>query len=227
MAKLKYGAVVTDSRGSIGGMVFSRDRFGAVARQKTQPRAASSTARTLVQAGLANLSQRWGTTLSQSQRNAWEALATSNPVTDVFGNSHALSGMQLYVRCNQLRRQVGLAYIDTAPGSQATTALATMSLTVTTAPLVRISYTATPLGAGDRLYIRATPPLSPGIGNVSPYLAFCSFSGLAQASTYTFTSDYTAKFGSPITGRAISVEVRTMRDANGKLSTALTAKVTV
>ncbi len=227
MAKIKFGAVITDSRGSIGGITFSKNRFGAVARRLTIPTGRLSNRATRVRSRQASFARRWGSVLTLVQRNAWITLAGLNPVTDVFGNAHALSGMQLYCRVNQVRAQVGLALVDAAPADQVVTGLVTATMEATTAPLVRVTFTVTPLAADHRLYIFATENLPPGIGNVAGRFRFVSFSGLAQASTYTFTGDYTARFGNPVSGRAIWFGVATERDGRGRVSVPIVSQVIV
>lgn len=227
MPKVKYGAVITDSRGSIDGVTFSKNRGGSFTRKRTVPTRKQTSYNSTVRATHATLSKRWSSTLTAAQRTGWGTLANANPVTDVFGNTRYLSGYQFYIRVNQVRLQCGLAYLDTAPADQAGTALGTATMTVTTAPLVRVAFTATPTDADHRLYIFATPPLSPGKANVTGLYKFVSKSGVSQASPYTFTSDYTSRFGNPITGKTIWFRITTERDTRGVLLPSLVRSVTV
>ncbi len=227
MAKLRYGSVITDARGSIEGITLTKGRFGAVAKARANPTRKLTALNTNYQAGLATVTKRWGSALTQAQRDGWKALAAANPITDVYGNLHALTGLQMFTRVNQVRRAVGLSILDASPADQTATALVTIAVAVTTAPLVSIAFTATPLSVGHRLYIFATQPLSPGRDSVESELRFIGVSGLAVASPFNATTLYTTRFGNPISGRASSFHVFTERDDRGVVMAGLFAKINV
>lgn len=218
MAKLKFGAVISDARGSIEGVTFSQGRFGAFARKRAVPRLQTTAFNTVVRGRLANFARRWFGTLTAVQRTAWIDLAIANPVIDVFGNSHALTGQQLYIRVNQLRAQAGLAVLDAAPADQAVTGLVTMSVVATAPATLTLTFTVTPLSAGHRLYIFASPSLSPGKVATRADMKFIGVSAAAQASTYAAGTQYTTRFGNMISTKLISVSVAVLRDDRGALS---------
>jgi hypothetical protein len=223
MAKVKFGAVISDTRGSVGGITFSRARSGSVVRASSNPRF-QQTARTQpVRSSLANLSKRWFATLIQAQRALWILLAAANPVTDVFGNTHVLTGQQFYIRVNQLRTSAGLAYIDDAPADQAVIALLSLSVVATAPATLTVTFTGSPLDGSHRLYIYASPSLSPGKVASKKDCKFIGVSGLAQASTFAAGALYTARFGNMIATKLITVFVAAFRDDRGVLSPFLTA----
>lgn len=193
MAKLKFGAVISDARGSIEGVTFSKGRAGSFARRRVVPRAQVTAFNSAVRVRLANFARRWFGSLTAIQRTAWIALAVANPVTDVFGNTHILSGQQLYIRVNQLRAQAGLVALDVAPADQAVTGLITMIVTATAPATLSISFTVTPLSAGHRLYIFASPSLSPGRIATKADMKFIGVSALAQASPYAAGAQYATR----------------------------------
>ncbi len=227
MPKLRYGAVITDSRGSMDGVTYSKNKGGAFARKRSVPTHKMTAYNSVIRARHATLSKRWSATLSAAQRTGWVNLANANPVTDVFGNTRYLSGFQFYCRVNGVRGQCGLSFLDTAPADQAGTGLLTITMTATTAPLVQVAFTATPTDADHRLYIFATPPLPNGKTNVTGLMKFVSKSGVSQASSYTFTGDYTSRFGNPIAGLSITFRVTTERDTRGVLLPSLLQTVAV
>jgi len=218
VAKLKFGAVISDARGSIEGVTFSKGRAGAFARKRGVPRLQQSARTSGVRVGISNLARSWVSVLTQAQRDAWIALAVINPVTDVFGNSHILTGQQLYIRVNRLRAQAGLTALSAAPADQSVTGLATLTVTATAPATLSLAFTATPLAAGHRLYIFATPPLSPGKLATKSDMAFLGVSATAQASPFAAGSLYAARFGDMISTRLISVSVAVLRDDRGALS---------
>ena len=227
MPKLRYGAVITDSRGSMDGVTYSKNKGGSFARKRSVPTNKLTSYNSVIRARQATLSKRWSSTLSAAQRTGWGTLANANPVTDVFGNTRYLSGFQFYCRVNGVRGQCGLAFLDAAPADQAGTALTSITMTATVVPVVSVVFAATPLDADHRLYIFATPPHSNGKTNVTGLLKFVSKSGVSQASPYTFTADYTSRFGNPITGRSITFRVTTERDTRGVLLPSILQTVAV
>lgn len=223
MAKLKYGAVVADARGAVGGVVFGSGRFGPFVRRGSVPRRQQTAVNTRVRGSLANLARRWFGTLSQFQRDGWVALAAANPVSDVFGNLYALSGQQFYIRVNQVRFAAGLSGLDTAPADQSVTGIVTLSVNAVAPNTLTISFTVSPLAAGHRLYIFASPSLSPGRVATKRDMKFIGVSGLAIASPFNASSLYGARFGNMTVGKRIWVSVAVLRDDRGALAPALIA----
>ena len=74
--KLKFGAIVTDGRGKIGGHVMSKNRGGAYMRTKVTPSNPRSTAQTTVRSHLTTLSQGWRG-LSATAIAAWNSAVSS------------------------------------------------------------------------------------------------------------------------------------------------------
>ncbi len=227
MPKIRFGAVITDSRGSMDGVTYSKNKAGSFARKRSVPTHKVTSYNSTIRARQATLSKRWSSTLTLAQRAGWTTLAGLNPVVDVFGNTRYLSGFQFYCRVNGVRGQCGLAFIDAAPADQAGTGLLTAVVTATVVPVVSVAFTGTPLDADHRLYIFATPPLPNGKSNVTGLFKFVSKSGVSQASPYTFTADYTSRFGNPIAGMSITFRVTTERDTRGVLLPALLSTVAV
>lgn len=219
MAKLRYGTVVTDARGSVEGTTFTAGRFGPVARGRRKPRLQQTSFTTPIRATLVTLSKRWSSTLTQAQRDAWLALAVANPITDVFGNAHALTGHQLYIRANQLLIRAGQPTIDTAPVDQAITGIASASITAAAAATLTVTFAPTPLPAGHRLYLSATPNLSPGRTPDKSQMRFIGVSPLAQASTFAAGSLYTTRLANLIATRRISIAIQIFRDTRAILTT--------
>jgi hypothetical protein len=223
VAKIKFGAVISDSRGSVEGITFSRNRFGGFVRKRQVPRRQQTTFTQPVRSAIATLSRDWFGALSQVQRDGWVALAAANPVTDVFGNNHILTGQQFFIRVNQIRRQAGLSFVSSAPADQAVTGLATLSVVATAPATLSISFTVSPLTAGHRLYLFATPSLSPGKVASKQDASFIGVSGTAIASPFAAGSLYMARHGDMVSGRLVTVFASVLRDDRGALAPFLVA----
>lgn len=113
--------VYTAVSGSIGGTTYAHNKGGMYARGRGTPVNPNSARQQAVRNNLALLSTRWSQTLTQSQRDAWENWAANNLVTDAFGEPLQLSGQQMYIRCNAIRKSAmatAIATVDDGPTVQ-------------------------------------------------------------------------------------------------------------
>ena len=107
--------VYTQASGSIGGLTYSHNRGGLYTRARSIPTNPNSTEQQTVRAAFGSLSQRWTQTLTETQRDEWENYAALTPVTNRLGDELILSGQQMYIRCNTVRIQCGVAEVDDGP----------------------------------------------------------------------------------------------------------------
>lgn len=116
MANIKYGPIVADIRGSIAGTCFSRGAGGPIARNAPKPCNPKSALQNVIRAGLARLTQYWGGTLEEVDRQAWRDYAAATSWTNRVGTAANVSGLSAFVRLNSLRIQAGLPIQESAPG---------------------------------------------------------------------------------------------------------------
>ena len=114
MALIKMGAWIVDVRGKIGGTVFTKGRSGAVARNKVTPVNPRTSRQSAVRAALGALSQAWRT-LTQAQRDAWNAAVSSFSKTNIFGDTVNPTGKNLYVGLNTNLEKVSASAIAVPP----------------------------------------------------------------------------------------------------------------
>lgn len=223
MAKIMFGQGVAEMRGSNAGNTFSRNRGGSYSRNRSTPLNPQSARQTSVRNSLTTITTAWSSTLTQAQRDGWTALAEAFPTTDVFGAALVLSGLQMYVRQNTTLLQAGLSRIDTAPVNLDVQSLLTFALSVDVSDAdFDVVFTPTPLAAGSRLQIFATPAFSPGISYVKNKLRLLTTQGDATASPLELASLWTAMFGSfPSVGQKVVFEGRIINAANGTVSSRL------
>lgn len=128
MAKIKFGALAADARGKIDGVVYSRNQFGAYIRQKVSPVQPQTDRQLLIRERMTTLSKRFSFVLTQILQLAWKSFAASTPVSDVFGNSQLLSGIQAYDRVNLVRMNLDEDPADTPPSDLAITGLTSLAV---------------------------------------------------------------------------------------------------
>ncbi len=115
MAVVKYGGGILDIRGSIGGQVHSKNRYGSYIRKKTVPVNPRSSAQNAVRAAMAAVTARWSAVLTQLQRDAWEVYAAAITVVNKLGESITLTGFNHFVRSNVARRNADQTFLNVAP----------------------------------------------------------------------------------------------------------------
>lgn len=94
--KVSFGGGVADGRGSIGGVTFSRNRYGSYARKRVVPVNPNTSeqvrARSTFQAAVTAWRQ-----LTDAQRAAWANYAAQTPVQDKLGATIYLTGLQAFM----------------------------------------------------------------------------------------------------------------------------------
>ena len=115
--------VIAAGSGSIGGCVWSRNRYGQYLRNRSIPVNPGSVYQDVVRAALGALSIAWVNELTDPERSAWDTYAAAVPTTDALGATRFILGINWYVAINTLRIQAGMARLDAAPIPQTRTSL--------------------------------------------------------------------------------------------------------
>lgn len=115
MALVQYGGGVLDARGSIGGQVHSRNRFGNYIRARTTPVNPQSSRQNAIRNAIQSLAQSWSTTLTQAERDAWEVYAAAITRQNKLGAQIKLTGFNHYIRSNSIRLQGGDPIVEAGP----------------------------------------------------------------------------------------------------------------
>jgi len=227
MAKIEYGAMVGSASGSVGGTVFSRNRYGTYMRRKGIPVNPDTAKQQNVRAALAGVSASWRG-LTAAQRLQWSTWAANNPIVDRMGNAQVLAGNAAYIQLNTRIVLTGEPGITAPPVTAGPDVLATMTLTgdigIGTS---EIAYTATPLGADEELWVNYAVVDSAGINYVKNLYKLCTMSAAAQASPYDFQSDVEARFGSLQVGQIVHVLASVFDHSTGLISLPRSASVTI
>lgn len=227
MALITTGPAVGQISGSISGQTFSRNRYGAYIRSRTKPVVSTSAQALLAKARLGNVSAQWSV-LSAAARASWATWAAEHPVVNRLGQSIILTGHAAYVQLNTRLDRAGDSWITAPPISAAPTPLLTASLTGDIgAGTTLLSFTATPLGADDRIWMTAALVDSAGINYIKNVTKLVSVTAKAQVTDYDYQADVEARFGTMIVGQKLIVFVGVFDSATGLLSTPLRAEVTV
>lgn len=117
MALVKYGGGIIQMSGSIAGNTHARNATSNYIRARTKPINPNTPGQQRVRTVLAELTERWYTTLSVLQRTNWGVYAKDTAMTNKLGETIYLSGFNHYIRSNSIRLQMAKTLIDEAPAA--------------------------------------------------------------------------------------------------------------
>lgn len=227
MAKFRPGPTIGEISGSIGCVTYSHNRYGAYIRERVIPVNPSSPNQQKVRGYLATASSNWRA-LTAAMRLTWRNWAATHTIIDKIGAAQNLSPNAAYVQLASRLLLFGSALPTAAPIVDAPTGLSSLVLEADIgAGDFDVTYTATPLGAGNALYIRAAVLNSASIQFDKNRLKFVGFSAAAQASPFDVKTLIENVFGTLQVGQIVVVQVAVMSTTTGLLSLPLRAQATV
>ena len=226
--KIKWGMMMTDGRGKLGGQVASKNRSGAYVRTKVTPVNPQSTAQSQVRASFASISALWRG-LTDKNRASWNEAVNNWQRTDIFGDLKTPSGFNLFMRlCTPLQNAFGDVIIaQYAPTPVEMPALSEVSATFSTAgsALELATSVAGDLDLDQYVYnVYATAPQSAGKSYVKNAFRLLGWVE-ADAATRDITDLYTDKFGALQAGDNVQIRVQALSRATGQLGVPLDVKV--
>lgn len=224
MAKIKFGMMMTDARGKLGGQVFSKNAAGAYVRTKVTPTNPRTTSQTSVRALFGSISQQWSA-LTEEVRKQFRTAVSDWARTDVFGDLKNPTGKALFQRLNNQAQAAGLPAVVTVPQKLEMPDEIVDSVGITiSAGEVKLNNVNT--DAATQIVISATAQLSAGtkfVKNRLRQIEAVSGSALTETGTY---SAYVSKFGVPATGDNIYFGVKYVL-ASGQASPMQTIKAVI
>lgn len=204
--KIKWGALVVDGRGKLGGHVAAQNRGGSYLRTKVTPSNPQSTFQTGVRNLFGSISAGWSD-LTAEQRNAWNNAVDNWKRTNIFGDLKIPSGLALYQRLNQQAQVVGYPALavppvkeDIPPSNVTAVAIDTTAETITATGLYN--------GTDATVQVFSSGVVSAGTSFVKNKMRMIGHSGGAAYSPADTYADYEARFGTPSSGEKIFIGFR-------------------
>ena len=195
-------------------MTSSRNRYGQYRRTRATPVNPASSAQVLARARLQTNAAAWRS-LTDAQRAGWTYLGSLMTRTDSLGQTYTLTGFQAYASVNGLNLAAGASVVEDAPALITPDPVTLGNITLTPAEHT-VAFTPTPLGAGERVFLFASPQRSAGRGFEND-LRLVAVTAAAATSPTNIATAYTARFGVPVAGNRIFYSVA--RFSGGFLST--------
>ena len=226
MARIKFGMMMTDARGKLGGHVFTKAKSGATIRTKVTPLNPKTSAQSQARSALGSNSQAWRV-LSENQRLAWNSAAQEVSKTNAFGDTYFPSGKNYFTAVNNNLRNIGADLLLDPPALVQMPGLTTVEVDF---DLLAEQIDIAPINYGDLsgtfLVCNATSSQSAGRYNFSgKYRKFNAYSAIGLPQNTQIYDDYVSKFGVPSAGQKVSFEFYLVSDTTGQVSPRVTTTV--
>lgn len=221
MAKIKFGMMMTDARGKLGGQVFSKNRAGAYIRTKVTPSNPQTSAQAQVRSNLATLSTGWNS-LSAPQIAQWNSSVDEWSSTDVFGDIKKPTGKNLYVKLNVNLLNSGQSAIVSPPVKLDLPALVDVDVDITTATDT-LSIDGLPVFADGVYQIEACAPVPRGVSFVKNKFRVISYETQSTPGAVDVSTAYFTKFGSVANAENVFFRIRAIGE-NGQAGVPLVVK---
>lgn len=209
MATVKYGSIVTEIKGKIGGQSFQKGYGGKIMKNSQKAMVLKHIWAYRNSDKIKNsymvVSQSWRA-LTDDQRSAWNAAGSSFPAYNKFGDTYTPSGYQLFMKCNTFLEGAGLSLIDTPPIPPVYPPADALTFAEPTPALLRMQVPGG-LSGGFILVIEATNMISAGARSSRGGYKIVKYATSLVASHVDFLTEYTAIYGVPVVGTRISVRV--------------------
>lgn len=224
MAKIKFGMMMTDARGKLGGQVFSKNRAGAYVRTKVTPSNPRTITQQLSRAILGALSAGWSG-LDEAQRRTWNNAVNDWQSTDVFGDLRKPTGKNLFTGLNKEILQSGGTQINVAPEK---VEVPNITIVSAEAEIAASQFDIVTSGTttGAKLQVWATPALTQGTSFIDDKLRVIGYINGGANVTLDIFDLYVDKFGALASGANVYVQVKVVM-ANGQAGVPVRAKADI
>ena len=223
MAKIKFGMMMTDARGKLGGQVFSKNRSGAYVRTKVTPVNPRTVSQQANRALLGNLSSAWSG-LTELERASWNSVTEAWQKTNVFGDLTKPTGKNLFTSLN---KNAISAFPENELLVNPPAKAEFLPMSITSAPFNNVtgSLLVNLLGdglTGSTYVVRATPGVSAGTSYVKNLFRRIGTSYVAtETNQLNIGTSYVEVFGRPSAGQIAFIEVTPVAE-NGQLGVPVT-----
>jgi len=193
MAVILPGAIISDLRGSIGGVSFHQGRAGIIASKRSSQTKAKTVQQSEIQeifiAALMNYQA-----LTNTQKNLWNDYAVAYPHTNKFGQQRILTGQNYFFALNYYRFYVGESLFQEPPARVLPPATGNYSVTLSSTQIIVTFDTAfNPTNGG--IIIFATIPTTTITTSHRSQWRIIYGSAIPPFTTIDLTADYNTKFG--------------------------------
>jgi hypothetical protein len=216
MAVIQFGAIVTNAKGKVGGHYLSNSLGGPVILSNPKHNkgagakgsaslSGSAYNRSQVSTILLIVVKSWKN-VSAANKLAWASAAPNFPTVNKLGQPVKPSAYHCYVHINygyylvhdSLLSAPPAVTVGVLPPAFTITGLSSSAQTINISPAIPTGY---------QCYLRATRSMSPGAKPTSSDFTTIDYFSSSTTGSQTVTTQYTARFGAPITGNMVWFEM--------------------
>ncbi len=220
MALVKFGAILTDAVGKVGGVTFQRGPGSSRVRADSHKKTKVTTSSNLILNQFNYLSNYWSSGLSTSQRAGWLNFALEHPIKNSFGDVRALSAQGAFIKQNRLVLWTGQPLIADAPilipfPNEIIFDSYNMKIT----PFrVNFQLKPAPFPPGFRVFGYSTGSRPPGISKDYRHgLYLVEKKTGAGRRGINYPAEYESKYGFPIAGQRLYFKAFCLNDTTGQI----------
>ena len=114
MARIQFGALITEITGSIGGFTFQKNRSGSIVRLRPSGTKKVSEKQSVQRAKHLSFLSLWQN-LTFLQKSSWNDFAVLHPKINSFGQEKVLSGLNWFESVNQNLQAIGQSIVSVPP----------------------------------------------------------------------------------------------------------------
>jgi hypothetical protein len=228
MAKVVFGGLVSEVRGTLGADVYTRNRAGGIVRTQTTLPWTPTTLRGQAVDNLITVLTLWSLTLTQPQRDAWNAFAAVQSRAHTAIAQTQLSGQAWFIKLNVplIPWEAGPLYEP--PGDISVTQLEQFSISQIAVAATQFTVNWQPgIPTNHGLAVKATDSISLGISSWLHQQGLAELSGGEAQTTLNIWDDYVAYHPTPVAALKIGATARFLNLANGVYSQPLRAEAVV
>lgn len=207
--KIKFGSIVTQGSGKLGGHVYAKNRGGAYVRTNATPSNPQTAFQQFSRNLLTQFSQGWSA-LTGAQRAGWNNATEFFQRTDQFGDVRKLSGKNLYTSLNKVLAEIGESPLNDAPQPEqiGENIVESADFQLDAGVLADVVLDGR-FTVGEKYQLIATPPVSQGTSFVKNRLRVIGTFEAVSATNLdvgsVFEAGYIPRFGLPDEGSKVFV----------------------
>lgn len=209
--RVKFGSIVVDGRGKLGGHVVSKGRTAHVLRTGSAKPMNRTKFQQQTRQSIGKLLNLWAS-LTSEQRKMWQEEAVNYEGSNVFGDTTIPTGKELFLRLNYNVTLLGY-HPHFQPPPKATEGWV-KDFNLISATTSKVEFSLNTHSATD-VIIEATPPLKQSITRLKKYYRIV-FAGFAPAGQpVNITTELTNRFGPLRSGQLLGLKITAINWISG------------
>lgn len=225
-AKIALSPLINDIRKKAGTGVYQMGRMGNVVRRHSIPRQPRTSVQRVVRGDFGTHAKGWTSALTQAQRDAWTAFASTLFITDRLGRKFVPTGIQLYQRVNRNLHTIAISPLTTPPANQTVSSPLALTVAIAVGAATATVDAASEPAANECAVVFAAPPLSAGVTTPGKKLRYLAKFAAAAAGPWNIETALVAMYGQAVIGKKTFVGVEYINNTTGARSGMVTGSVT-